>query len=140
MWVILEYIIDIVNATLWRLFHLSCSESLLIFFFYCKQIFKLVRLKLQARYPCGDDSGTGLILGCLSFALYIRGLGVSHRLVQYLYKLWTVFLYPLQGVSLTLCFPLLLWAVISSARKMVNFSVGFLTSTCCGHDEWWLIS
>lgn len=36
--------------------------------------------------PCADDNGTGLILGSLSFALYICGLGVSHRLVQNLYK------------------------------------------------------
>lgn len=86
MWVILEYIFDIVNVTLWRLFLLSCSEVYWFFFSIVSRYLSWLDSNCKLCYPCGDDNATGLILGCLSFALYIRGLGVSHRLVQYLYK------------------------------------------------------
>ena len=142
MWVILECIFDIVNVTLLRLFLLSLSEVYWLFFSIVSRYLSWLDSDCKLCHPCGDDNGTGLISGCLSFALYVCGLGVSHRLVQYLHK--TVACLPLSSAGFLphclISFVAFFLKIFSSARKMMNFSVGFLTSTRCGHDEWRLIS
>ena len=60
--------------------------SLLIFFSIVSRYLSWLDSHCKLCHPCGDDNGTGLILGSLSVALYMCGLGVSHRLVQNLYR------------------------------------------------------
>lgn len=98
----------------------------------------MVRLKLHPVVPVVLVVAE-ILFQAFSFALCICGSRVSHRLVQSLCKILGSF--PLScSVSPLFSGGLCCFGLRFLVRNAVDFSIGFLGPTCCGHSGWRLIS